>query len=85
VGAAAYEMIVAKGIYKKAANTLTQLAQGNSNIAKNQQKPRSVSTVSTGESPIKKAANYMNNNSISSDEEAKQLYAEMISSSRNRI
>lgn len=85
VGAAAYEMIVAKGIFKKPANTLSQLAQGNSNIAKNQSKPRSVSTVSTGESPIKKAANYMTNNTISSDEEAKQLYAEMISSSRGRI
>lgn len=84
VGSAAYELIKAKGIYKPKANTLNQLAQS-SNVARNQAKPRSVSTVApqTGETPIQAANNFMGN-SISSDAERKALYAEMVASSRNR-
>lgn len=83
VGSAAYEMIVAKGIYKKPANTLSQITQSN-NIAKNQAKPRSLSNVSPGKSPLSKANEYMGN-SISSDAEAKALWAEMNAFARNRI
>ena len=83
VGSAAYEMIMAKGIYKKTANVLSQISQGN-NIAKNQARPRSLSNVSPGKSPISKANEYMSN-SISSDAEAKALWAEMNAASRNRI
>lgn len=84
VGSAAYELIKAKGIYKPQATTLNQIAQSN-NVARNQAKPRSVSTVApqTGETPIKQANTFMGN-SISSDDERKALYAEMVNSSRNR-
>ncbi len=84
VGSAAYEMIMAKGIYKKPSNTLHQLA--NQVSTKNASKPRSVSTVApqTGETPIARAGNFMGN-SISSEDERKALYAEMLNASRNRI
>lgn len=84
VGSSAYEMIIAKGIYKKQVSPLNQLTQ--TNIARNQAKPRSTSTIAphAGESPIKQAASFMGN-SISSEEERKALYAEMLHSSRNRV
>lgn len=84
VGSAAYEMIIAKGIYKKPANSLSQIASNSS--SRNQSKPRSASTVSpqVGESPIKQANSFMGN-SISSEEERRSLYEEMLKSSRNRF
>ena len=77
VGAAAHEMIIAKGIYKKPSNALNQIVQS-SNIARNQSKPKSASTISPqgGDTPITKASNFMGN-SISSDEEKKAIWAEM--------
>lgn len=84
VGSAAYEMIMAKGIYKKPVNTLKQITE--SNINRNASKPRSVSTVSpqAGETPISKAGNFMGN-SISSEDERKALWSEMLGAARNRI
>lgn len=84
VGSAAYEFIVAKGIYKKPESVLNQLSQ--TNVARNQSKPKSVSTIapqSSGDTPIKQASNFMGN-SISSEAERKALYEEMVNSSRNR-
>ena len=81
VGAAAYELIVGKGIAQKK-TPLSHLAQSSN---PNRNKPRSVSTIApqTGETPIQRAGNFMGN-SISSEEERKALYAEMINASRNR-
>jgi len=81
VGSAAYEFIIAKGIYKKPRNPLNQIV---SSTYKNVSKPRSASTVSpqSGESPIKQANSYMGN-SISSEDERKAIYAEMLAASRS--
>lgn len=84
VGSAAYEMIMAKGIYKKtASNVLNNLSS--LNISRNSSKPRSASSVSpqAGETPISKASNFMGN-SISSEEERKALYAEMVNASSHK-
>ena len=83
VGAAAHEMIIAKGIYKKPSNALNQIVQS-SNIARNQAKPKSVSTISPqgGDTPISKASAFMGNRD-SSDEEKKAIWAEMKKYSRN--
>jgi hypothetical protein len=83
VGSAAYELIVAKGIYKKPSKLSTSSAS--QQIARNQNKPKSVSTVApqSGETPIQRAGNFMGN-SIASEDERKALYQEMINSSRHR-
>lgn len=82
VGSAAYEFIMAKGIYKKPKTPLNQIVDS---ATRNQGKPRSVSTVSPqqGDTPIQKVASYMSN-TISSDDEKKALWAEMVASSTNR-
>lgn len=87
VGAAAYEMIIAKGIaqrvQKSNMNSYENVQKSNTNPNRN--RPKSASTVSpqAGETPIQRAGNFMGN-SISSEEERKALYAEMIASSRNK-
>lgn len=84
VGSAAYEMIMAKGIYKKpVSQTLSSIA---SNASRNLSKPKSASSVSpqAGETPIKQANSFMGN-SISSEEERKALYDEMRSYARYKI
>lgn len=84
VGASAYEMIKAKGIYKAPTNALQQITSGNAN--RNVNKPKSASTVSpqSGQSPIQQASNFMGQ-SISSEDERKSLWAEMNAASRNRL
>jgi len=81
VGATAYELIIAKGIAKKQPTAMNPIAQ-----ARNNNKPRSASTVrpQSGATPIQQASNFMGN-SISSEEERKALYAEMVNSSRNKV
>ena len=83
-GSTAYELIIAKGIYKKPVNTLKQMAQSDV-ISRNLSKPRSSSSISpqAGESPIKQA-NVYQSNSISTDDERKAIYAEMVAASRNK-
>jgi hypothetical protein len=83
VGAAAYEMIIAKGIYKKPMNALNQIT--NQVISRNQSKPKSASHVSpqTGDTPIQSAHSFMGN-SVSTEDERKALYAEMVAASRNK-
>jgi len=81
VGAAAHEMIMAKGIYKK-----TILPSNNANNAKrNAAKPASASQVAanSGTTPIARANSYMGN-SISSEDERKAIWAEMQSSAYGR-
>ena len=84
VGASAYELIKAKGIYKAPTNALQQITSGSAN--RNVNKPKSASTVSpqTGQSPIQQASNFMGQ-SISSEDERKSLWAEMNAASRNRL
>lgn len=81
VGATAYELIIAKGIAKRQTSVINPIAQ-----ARNNNKPRSASTVrpQSGATPIQQASNFMGN-SISSEEERKALYAEMVNSSRNKV
>lgn len=84
VGAAAHEMIMAKGIHKKKPSAINQVTS----INRNQSKPKSSSMVSPQHgndpsSPIKTAHSFMGNN-ISSEEERKQIFAEMVQYSRNR-
>lgn len=77
VGAAAHEMIIAKGIYKKSADTLKSIAASNSSV-RNKAKPASASQVAanSGTTPIARANSYMGN-SISSEDERKAIWAEM--------
>lgn len=83
-GSAAYELIKAKGIYKDQGQSLRQMAQSDT-IARNLSKPRSSSSIypQAGESPIKQA-NVYQSNTISTDDERKALYAEMLAASRNK-
>jgi len=83
VGAAAYELIIAKGIAQRSSkNTASYAQQSNPN----RNKPRSASTVApqAGETPIQRAGNFMGN-AISSEDERKALYHEMINSARNKV
>lgn len=83
VGSTAYELIIAKGIYARKSNmNSTQNAQ-NSNINRN--KPRSASTIApqSGETPIQRAGSLMGN-SMSSEDEKKALWAEMVGASKHR-
>jgi hypothetical protein len=78
VGAAAYEFVVAKNIYQKPKNTLQQMTQGSA--SRNAAKPRNAATISPqsyGDSPIRNASTFMSP-SMSSDEEKKNLYREML-------
>lgn len=79
VGSAAYEMIIAKGIYKKPKVVSDAVVQ------RNTAKPRSSSTVApqATESPISKAHNFMGN-TIASEDERKALYREMVQAAGNR-
>lgn len=85
VGSAAYEFIMAKGIHKKPTSVINKLT-ANQAAARNQAKPKSVSTISpqSGDTPVSRASNFMGN-SISSEDERKALYAEMVNASRNKI
>lgn len=79
VGSAAYEMIIAKGIYKK------PKAVSDAVVQRNTAKPRSASSIApqATESPISKAHNFMGN-SIASEEERKALYREMVQAAGGR-
>jgi hypothetical protein len=83
VGAAAYEFIMAKGIYKKSkpTNPINQIVN-NANASR----PRSASIANpqAGESPIKQANAFMSQGRANTDEENKALFAEMLASSRNK-
>lgn len=83
-GSAAYEFIIAKGIYKKETNALNQIVHSNT-AQRNANKPRSASTVNpqASDSPIKQANAFMNNRA-STDEENKAIYAEMVAATRNK-
>jgi hypothetical protein len=83
VGSTAYELIIAKGIAARKSNMNSMQNAQNSN--QNRNKPRSASTVApqAGETPIQRAGNFMGN-SISSEDERKALWAEMIGASKNR-
>ncbi len=82
VGAATYEFLIAKGIYKKPKSPISQIVNS---ANRNAGKPRSISSVSpqSGDTPIKQASNYMGS-SISSEDERKQLWAEMSFAARNK-
>jgi hypothetical protein len=82
VGAAAYELIVAKGIHSPKKNNIQQLVQSNN---PNKNRPRSASTIApqSGETPIHRAGNFMGN-SISSEEERKALWKEMVDCMPNK-
>ncbi len=83
VGAAAYEFIMAKGIYKKAkpTNPINQIVN-NANASK----PRSASIANpqSGESPIRQANAFMTQGRANTDEENKALFADMLAASRNK-
>jgi hypothetical protein len=82
VGSAAYELICAKGIAQPKKNTLQKIAQTSN---PNKDRPRSASTISpqSGPTPLHKAGTSMGN-SISSDEEKKALWQEMVNCSRSK-
>lgn len=81
VGAAAHEMIVAKGIYRKPA-----MQANNSIVNRNLAKPKSASSIAptSGETPISRAQNFMGA-SISSEDERRAIWKEMQESAFKRF